>query len=556
MPARTKPASVNLTDASAQEGIDFILSSVRDPFNVRHCGRCLYGALLASTSSSDLPYDTPRFTQTTGIVKNQTFWDHLLGFMVMKRTDKQLERLIVRLSQCNCKLSDKKIQYYHETGKIGEPGTMSRGAMEFYAPQGKKHLYSAERCALVIKVFCLLFSAISESGVKSVAKGVGRRWPNHAADLVPFGPDELVQSLLQWYRFVPDTIVFSLLGAITRVCRFLITPSLLKFQVCHLIAESTRESVDIIREQLKEVYNTETTPCILFLFSRASKYEYTVRGFIDFFEAVETMPMDVRAALMFGCETKLMQLCSIMAYLTSDPRFLTIGPDPNVKDVWFFVRSCQQIFRLYHMHLYPRPNMPLHPRVVELDEKYFPPPDNVRSTDESVISFISDFRQDQRCSAYHCTNSLQSVGKAFQRCGRCHIVAYCSRECQTTSWKQEEHPHKRICPLLCNLVDKAGGLGIFIRHSPQSHNNNNSNGKVHVQYPIIENYLDWLQYICLRWKAAGVPKDDLEQVCAWGKSYYSIRIMPHGLDWNPGYEDYDAVIAELSQPIGPGPKRM
>ena len=46
----------------------------------------------------------------------------------------------------------------------------------------------------------------------------------------------------------------------------------------------------------------------------------------------------------------------------------------------------------------------------------------------------------------HCTQLLRcdtcGNGKATMRCSRCHLVHYCSRECQVKAWKQE---HKSEC---------------------------------------------------------------------------------------------------------------
>mmetsp|Transcript_17940 Transcript_17940/g.45962 ORF Transcript_17940/g.45962 Transcript_17940/m.45962 type:complete len:146 (+) Transcript_17940:836-1273(+) len=40
--------------------------------------------------------------------------------------------------------------------------------------------------------------------------------------------------------------------------------------------------------------------------------------------------------------------------------------------------------------------------------------------------------------------SLPLPGLAMQRCGRCHAVCYCSRDCQLQGWKRG---HKKVCGL-------------------------------------------------------------------------------------------------------------
>lgn len=111
------------------------------------------------------------------------------------------------------------------------------------------------------------------------------------------------------------------------------------------------------------------------------------------------------------------------------------------------------------MHTPPRPSMPVHPSIEPFVSTALSVP--VRDPKEATIDYIRTFRTDTRCSAQGCLNSSQSSGRNLQRCGRCGVVVYCGRECQTKAWKEEVYPHKRLCPILRNIMTKGSGSDLF-----------------------------------------------------------------------------------------------
>ncbi|KAJ3497347.1 hypothetical protein NLJ89_g10356 [Agrocybe chaxingu] len=225
------------TEEIAERSMEFFMSTIRDPQKVAvHCGRCLYGALLLSTADPERPIDTPEKLPTS-IRKDLEFWNLLLSFLVTPRTDKEVERLLTSFSRCYCHLMDPNIGKYHRAGQLAEAGSMNRTWMEYYAPPSEKSKYSTARCAFVIKGFTVLYSGLKEGGIKSVAKGVTHTWPATPADLMPFGADELVKTMLQWYRFVPDPMVVQLTTRILRTARYTLIPSLYKYRLAHTFVD-------------------------------------------------------------------------------------------------------------------------------------------------------------------------------------------------------------------------------------------------------------------------------------------------------------------------------
>ncbi|KAJ7251866.1 hypothetical protein C8J57DRAFT_1351644 [Mycena rebaudengoi] len=57
-------------------------------------------------------------------------------------------------------------------------------------------------------------------------------------------------------------------------------------------------------------------------------------------------------------------------------------------------------------------------------------PKKIRTTRNGIVAF---------CSA--CFKSDEVLGRPLRRCGKCHIVSYCSKECQTKNWPE----HKQTC---------------------------------------------------------------------------------------------------------------
>ncbi|KAJ7251586.1 hypothetical protein C8J57DRAFT_1352125, partial [Mycena rebaudengoi] len=57
-------------------------------------------------------------------------------------------------------------------------------------------------------------------------------------------------------------------------------------------------------------------------------------------------------------------------------------------------------------------------------------PKKIRTKRNGIVTF---------CSA--CFKSDEVLGRPLRRCGKCHIVSYCSKECQTPNWPE----HKQTC---------------------------------------------------------------------------------------------------------------
>ena len=100
-------AATGRGQAAVAQAVEFFISSIRDPHNPRHCGGCLLGAFVACTPAEhmDMASTNPSAKlkrSNSSVATHPELWDAVMKFLMLKRTDKQLERLLVRLSTCAC----------------------------------------------------------------------------------------------------------------------------------------------------------------------------------------------------------------------------------------------------------------------------------------------------------------------------------------------------------------------------------------------------------------------------------------------------------------------
>uniref|UniRef100_A0A8H8CM37 Uncharacterized protein n=1 Tax=Psilocybe cubensis TaxID=181762 RepID=A0A8H8CM37_PSICU len=105
-----------------------------------------------------------------------------------------------------------------------------------------------------------------------------------------------------------------------------------------------------------------------------------------------------------------------------------------------------------------------------------------------------------------------------------------------SAWKDERYPHKRLCSILRRFVDLGGGDALFFA------------GRKAL-------LLD--ETILANWRSNGTVDEgelailkELALSIERGRGY----LRADELQWNPGFEDYGDIIAELSTE-GRGPKR-
>ncbi|KAG6805778.1 hypothetical protein H0H93_004137, partial [Arthromyces matolae] len=145
-------------------------------------------------------------------------------------TNKQMNRVLERLSQCNCKIADAHISELHRIGDRSQKKILGETIIDL--ENGDVQLGSA----FTRHIFLLLTRALPDAGVKSVAKGPSdSSWPASPTDLLPSGADAFAAAILQWQEVINDTTVFAFIGRVLRLCQAYIVPSIASHSISQYV---------------------------------------------------------------------------------------------------------------------------------------------------------------------------------------------------------------------------------------------------------------------------------------------------------------------------------
>ncbi|KAJ7158039.1 hypothetical protein C8R43DRAFT_1064840 [Mycena crocata] len=486
-------------------------AALQDLNSPKYCGICLTGLICKIVPNADVYPEV--------LVSHHEFWDVSAAFLTHSRSTAEMESLVHRLSVCNCSMSDPYILDLHATSARCER-TWRDNAGGSFAAGGESHAARARFPHLLISTVA---HALEGAKIKFVAKGAKATWPKNITDVIPAGGETTVKAMILWHNVLDhDLVVFSLLEVMVRICQTLIMPHIAASALPGLMVSSGRALFDRTYVALDSPSINERRQSANTFFHQASP--------IDSFLLCVLRTGIGEVEFPRGTETKLVQLCNLMIHISTDPRL----PSKRVGDARILLMGCTmwagRSYRMFHMYLPPRPPILLHPNVAKFDAMSFPPPESIRNLRDTVHTALSDAREDMCCSAIGCTRSLQSTGKNFMRCGRCRVVSYCGKECQTRAWKEEEYPHRRLCRIFSMLISIAGAAAT----DPQAHSRDEALRK---------------------WDLAQVPEADFQLVRDWYDLASKITKPkpPDGTEWRPGFDDYDEVVARFGAD-GKGPR--
>ncbi|KAF9480720.1 hypothetical protein BDN70DRAFT_931524 [Pholiota conissans] len=539
---------------STRNSLSELFSGIGDS---QFCARCLLGASSKGILQGE---DTAGHkTFWTNFTQDVDFWREQMQFLFAVRTEDETRQLLARLNRCSCQLSDPRIMAYHQEGRKMESSLLVRTRVD----------RQTSSVAFINSLLVVVSTALGFAHRKAVAKRTAKRWPTCPEDLLPFGPENLVQSFIIWSHFIPDNLIFLVATQCIDLCGSLLIPSVVNsgltlrvIEVGRRLFDRTWETIRLRAEGTRRAFGktfvTQTGPILQY--------------FIDFYDP---LPLRQQATVLDGCEMKAVQLFSLLAYVANDP-FLCLQSSKVYRVR--FARRGLAFYRRMRLYIDPLPPILLHPEICELyveessDESSEDEDENededddganfevidgpvshpeqpleVSQSDEHVrtavpkedpiydglartdIDHIRNARFDLNCSARDCPNSIQTTGREFQRCSGCNIALYCTKKCQSDAWNSDQYPHKIICKTLQKLVALCGSEVIF-RFPDKTY------------YPE-----DLATLIIEKWKQGDVTLSDLFQIEGWA----SYRNYPESLPMreckNPGFEDYDDQVRQLSE---------
>lgn len=444
-------------EAKAQ-ALEFFLSSIRDPHNPRHCATCLDGAF---RECSDARQWHP-YMRSRGMMKmfqdsqtyNPQLWNAVLKFLFIKRTNKQIRRLLTSLSECNCRM-DEQVRRYHEMSIRRDKDSDWRTYIEFFESESEDGQRFVEVWrAFLSNLFLNLSVPIVRGGSRTTSKGSSSFWPHSPMDLIPYGAETLVDSMLRWHQFFSDPLLIHLMGCMVVVCRELVYPSLVKYRFTARVVASSKKFMD----RSIAAYLTRSPLPYSLSNPRPPEHEYLRHVLIwQITDIVHYLDACFEEEVFQDCEIKVVQLCCLMLYLFPPLRDY-YGLAKGAFHVDTLAKIGQELFCRFNMYGTAPPSFLVHPVIALVDWNYTLSPEESASVpqDTRLVQTLRVCYKDMRCFARGCMNSLQTSGKDFQRCGKCSIATYCGQECQAASWRDEEHPHKRVCPIIVDLLEKAG----------------------------------------------------------------------------------------------------
>ncbi|KDR84125.1 hypothetical protein GALMADRAFT_133486 [Galerina marginata CBS 339.88] len=503
---------------------------------------------------------TDNKTFTPAISKHFDFWNSLMQYIFADRTKEQVEQLLEDIiSCCSCPFADPNMSKLHEAAKSTERFFTDRPGSEGLHPAMGHILYYMNQIATVLP----------QAHIRPVSKGCSVFWPPSPKELMPHGPEKLISSLIQWTRFTSVTAPYRLAGEFIRLGGSLVIPRLIEQGFAQYVVEAGRRLADYTSSALHNagrLSNQSRLGLATALLSQAEDliYYYT--------QAVEEQSfMDWKIFTLHACEIKTVQVFSLLAYIVSDPR-LPFVPDHRAYLLSKLEIKGASIHRLAQVRIVTLPEFPVHPGIYRIVGHTVEPPDVIQRREEfaqrsterlnsrfnalqlitedtssrllsnsmlnrqnvkTTVSYIRYARQELLCSAIGCPNTIHSTGKEFQRCARCNIVLYCGKDCQTVSWFAQPYPHKKICKILVKLIRTGGGEDLFFL-APRPED---------PKY-----YPDELRNIIVdNWEAGGITNEEVSFIADWRLAV----MMPVPLvalqEFEPGYDDYEALVEEFSQ---------
>ena len=294
-------------------------------------------------------------------------------FLFTERTDDDVGRLLCDLDQCSCRLLDPRVRKAHQNGRKWEKDIWYRTCPDKpWRPS----------ISLAVNFFRLLMTALNQAHVRSVAKRKSPIWPTCPDDLMSFGPNNLAHGLLQWSRFILDTLLFKMAGQILRLCGALVLPAFIASQFTHHVIDAGRRFCDHVWDVIRRPHPVKSKQQDFSI-----SFECQTDAILSYFLVIlDDHIYQTQMDLLEGYEVKSVQLFSLLAYLGGDDR---LGPR-RMGNIFVekFQRIGARLYRVVEMYFSHLPDIPVFPATFDDVEPYFERSDAAYSDMEFTLSMV------------------------------------------------------------------------------------------------------------------------------------------------------------------------
>ncbi|KAF9054866.1 hypothetical protein BJ165DRAFT_1566479 [Panaeolus papilionaceus] len=500
----------------AARALSYVDSALRNPHKPTRCAKSLSVALTIVTRHYLLFSNEYQS-------KRDSLRATLYAFLTAVRTDEELDAMMQKMDKCECRTDDDPSSFHFQC-------IQKRSKFVWDDAQ---HVLQA-----VLAEFELLFNRTPPTPVH---KGISEVWPMRVSQLLPFGADQLVASIFQWYRFFPNPMVTRFALQILKMCGDLVHDAFLKADVMNtLFVAHTRKYVDDALAC--------TTPAqihqLTFLFA------YQAITFIRFLPH----PMDnlqghgTAAKLMAGAETKVVQLCSLILYIVGSPHNDTSPPlNEDLADIKKEATSMgQHIFRQYAMDRAPGPPMRLHPSLVA-DDRTQPASQLSSDVFREIAVAMYAARFQYNCAIPGCQTRLIDPDAPLRTCSGCSTVRYCGESCQTKDWMEGPFKHKKLCKIFSKVV---GVFGPWKLPPISNSSTDTRQDDINRRSELIGKLTFAIAKMLM---GGGISHDDFRFILQWAQAVTNDNYATG--EWNPGYDDYEDLLQRFeNSPLFNGPK--
>ncbi|KAF9053302.1 hypothetical protein BJ165DRAFT_1446755 [Panaeolus papilionaceus] len=539
----------------------FITTALKSPRNPIHCSGSVTIALAALKACPDyesISYggDATREEKRWKMKMHKT----LYRFVVSRRPLPQVKPWMKQFSTCpDCKPYSRRssmsalfhVKWEHHRGRItGDHAWFSSQI----AGHRTKDILPADPCCFMIRAISFLCETLQtdRAGFKAKSQSRTNDWPADISHLMPFNPDQVVGSIIQWHHIYPKPIVFHFLSLIACLVRFPVYPTLNRYRFAAIVMDSTKNVIDSVISMFDTPKDERST----------SEFNSLCDTFVDktrtFFDCVRTMtalylPGETKTFLVDGCAVKAIQLCTLIHCLIPNVKASLNGQSSKrMKEADYDTLmndsrdlGCR-VYRMFKIQQTTGPSQPdiLHAaEVAERDHQgFFGSYDGFEG--EIGLSYIWGNGLEYGCFAKRCSirQWLEGDTLKLKICSGCTGAYYCGTSCETKDWNDDETPHKMICPILARVIS----------------------GQVPEMFQSISKDTSRFSTMVLKIKARG--KTDLETIKTiremiqkanlndneerilkdWGRSAYHV----FEVTWGPGFDDYTSTLAHLADPTG------